>query len=647
MLRRTAFLCSFFCICTASLLIAESLPDYVVTASRESEEILDTPADVSVITAEEIAATGETSVVAVLEKVAGVTFSSYSTDAQAQVSMRGFGENSFGRVVVLVDGRRLNNPDMSGINWLSIPSSSIDRIEIVDGPSGVLYGSGAVGGVINIITKEGASGLNADAALSYGSFNTMRAQASAGYGVDRAGFLVSADYYKTDGYRDRSANSDVNAVLNGFVDLTDLVTIRPSFTYSNIAYQMPGALTQLQFQADPRQAVNQADAGAEKNLGGGLVSAWKATNWLSLELPLNYVYKERLTDTTSWSAYSSIAQHQFEAKPKATVNADTPIGALSAVCGADVTGSVHTQYTWADSDYTNLSSEYQSKQISYAPYASGSLVFAGVCSLDAGIRYDLNTLASSNVMASKEYAKNSNALVYEVSFNYRPADAFSVYAKHNTLYRFPFIDEILTYGVFLDDLEPETGYNFEVGAKFRPGRFLSVSASAYYMLMDHEIAYNMATYRNENLDRTQRIGGKAEIGFVPAEFVELNANVAYVRATFAAGDNAGKYVPLVPSLTAGGDVRFLLPYGISAGGDVSWTGESFQGGDTTNTSDKIASYMLLGATARIEPPVFKGKLAVFFRADNLLDSSYAPLVYFGGYYPAPGRSLTIGALVKY
>lgn len=647
MLRRITFLFSLFCICTAFTLTAESMPDYVVTASRESEEVLDAPASVSVITAEEIAATGETGVVAVLEKVAGVTFSSYSTDAQSQVSMRGFGENAFGRVVVLVDGRRLNNPDMSGINWLSIPVASIDRIEIVDGPSGVLYGSGAVGGVINIITKEGSSGPSADAALSYGGFNTMRAQASAGYGADRAGFLVSADYYKTDGYRDRTARSDVNALLNGFVDLTDLVTIRPSFTYSDIAYQMPGGLAKAQFLANPKQAVNQADAGTEKNLGGGLLSSWQATNWLSLELPLDYAYKERLTDTTSWSAYSLAAQHQFEAKPKASLNAETPAGPLSAVCGVDVTGSVHTLYTWVDPDHAILSSEYRSFQVSYAPYASASFSFADACSLDAGVRYDLNTLVSSNVMASKDYLKNSSAFAYEVSFNYRPVDSFSAYAKHNTLYRFPFIDEILTYGVFLDGLEPETGYNFEVGAKFRPGRFLSVAANAYYMLMDHEIVYNNATWRNENLDRTQRIGGKAEVGFVPADFVEMNANVSYVHATFASGANAGKRVPLVPALTAGGDVRFLLPHGISAESDVSWTGESFEGGDVANAAEKIASFMLLGATARFEPPVFKGKLSISFRADNLLGSSYAPLVYYGAYYPAPGRSLTIGVSVKY
>jgi iron complex outermembrane receptor protein len=60
--------------------------------------------------------------------------------------MRGFGENSFARVVVLVNGRRLNNPDMQGINWLSIPLSAIERVEVLDGPSGFCMGTGRSAG---------------------------------------------------------------------------------------------------------------------------------------------------------------------------------------------------------------------------------------------------------------------------------------------------------------------------------------------------------------------------------------------------------------------------------------------------------------------------------------------------------------------
>ena len=138
------------------------------------------PNQVTVITEDEIKKSGKTELVDVLSDIAGVTFRSYSTGAEAQVSMRGFGENSYGRVQVLVDGRSLNNPDMSGLNWQSIPLSSIEKIEILDGPSAVLYGSGAVGGVINIITKESAPGVTAEPTIAYGSHNTRQGLINAG-----------------------------------------------------------------------------------------------------------------------------------------------------------------------------------------------------------------------------------------------------------------------------------------------------------------------------------------------------------------------------------------------------------------------------------------------------------------------------------
>ncbi len=102
--------------------------------------------------------------------------------------MRGFGDASVTRVLVLVDGRRVNRPDLAGTNWLQVPVEDVERVEVVRGPASVLYGDHAVGGVINIITKKGGEKLSVTASGMGGSFgsSTRSAWASAGPWPGRA-----------------------------------------------------------------------------------------------------------------------------------------------------------------------------------------------------------------------------------------------------------------------------------------------------------------------------------------------------------------------------------------------------------------------------------------------------------------------------
>ncbi len=162
--------------------------------------------------------------------------------------------------------------------------------------------------------------------------------------------------------------------------------------------------------------------------------------------------------------------------------------------------------------------------------------------------------------------------------------------------------------------------------------------------MENEIAY---TSKNENLDATKRLGGNLVLALTPVKFLELNGSLGYVKASFADGINEDKIVPLVPELTANSGLAFNLPFGMKIGGDVSYTGESYRGGDTGNVNDAIAAYALYGLTASFTPPALDGKLSVNGRVDNLLDVSYVPFVYWSGFYPAAGRAITVSASYRY
>ena len=110
------------------------MEEVVVTATRDQEEIRQVPANVTVITAQQIKESGATNIVEVLDKLESIQFRDYSgNSSQSIIDMRGFGgDNPFGKTLVMLDGRRMNRPDMSSINWLQIPLNNIERIEVVE-----------------------------------------------------------------------------------------------------------------------------------------------------------------------------------------------------------------------------------------------------------------------------------------------------------------------------------------------------------------------------------------------------------------------------------------------------------------------------------------------------------------------------------
>ena len=124
-----------------------------VTASRFDTDAAAIPASISLIDTNTINAKAATSVADLLGDV-GVLMRSYTGNpTQSTIDMRGYGESGNLNVLVLVDGRRVNAPDMSGINWLNMPLASVDKIEVLRGSQSALYGNNAGGGVIKITTS--------------------------------------------------------------------------------------------------------------------------------------------------------------------------------------------------------------------------------------------------------------------------------------------------------------------------------------------------------------------------------------------------------------------------------------------------------------------------------------------------------------
>jgi len=153
-----------------------NLDPIIVTATRTPTKASDVLADNVYIGPEEILQAGQTSLVELLQRQKGVTIANYGTGgSSASVFLRGTTNN---QTLVLIDGVRIDDTINGGTNWSVIPLTIVDHIEIVFGPQSSLYGSDAIGGVIQIFTKKGDGPAKVGASFGYGSYGTSISEAS-------------------------------------------------------------------------------------------------------------------------------------------------------------------------------------------------------------------------------------------------------------------------------------------------------------------------------------------------------------------------------------------------------------------------------------------------------------------------------------
>ena len=635
-------------------LIAESHEDeqntieVVVTADRVISDLLSTAAHVSIITAEDIRESGATNVVQLLERQAGINFRSFSNEAQATVDMRGFGEGSQGRVLVLVDGRRQNNPDMSGINWLGIPIDSIERIEVLRGSASALYGNHAVGGVINILSKTPQNPVEVTGFGSFGSWNTNQQRLGLLHRGSNYRLRGSAEQFSTDGYRERSAYQALNFSLGAEFDPSPATIIRLGGRYARLGYELPGSLTEAQFNDNPRQATNPEDEGRESVVGIDAGFDWFLGDNAVLEVPLGYTLKNVEDDTASFSSFTDTELTTLLASPALILEWSAGGFAVRSRVGIDAFHAGQTGVRHNDVARTDVAAEFELSQWSLGTVLSNTVSLGEQVDVHNVLRYEVSEISGKNEASGVEGTKSHGAFVFDLGAVYRPTEWSKVYLTGGTLYRYPALDEqasIRGFGgdAFNPNLDPERGGSIELGGSVFPSDLLRLDANVYVMQLRDEIAFSGG--QNVNLDETRRFGGDLQLTSFPIPTARITAGYSYVNAQFIAGANSGNQIPLVPQHSFDGELGIRPLAGLEFGPAVTHRGESFR--DQSNTEDPIAAYFLMDLFMRYRLTGARGDLSVRATLRNVLDESYAPLIFFGGYYPAPGRNFEIAASFRY
>ncbi len=226
-----------------------NLEEVVVTGTAVRVNRRNVPMSVSVVSSVQLSGSVESALLPVLNgrvpglfvTERGVMGFGVAANAAGQISIRGIGGSPTTGVLMLIDG----HPQFMGIFGHPLPdsyvTSDVDRVEVIRGPASILYGSNAMGGVINIITKkQSREGFSGNAHLMYGSYKTMKTMASGGYKNKNISLFASVNHDRTDGHRPNSEFSITNGYLKFSYTPGSHLTVNSDLSLAHFKASDPG-----------------------------------------------------------------------------------------------------------------------------------------------------------------------------------------------------------------------------------------------------------------------------------------------------------------------------------------------------------------------------------------------------------------------
>ena len=614
--------------------------EVVVTATRFKGSQQNLPVGITVITAEDIRNSTAATVPELLRQVPGIQIRDSSGSPNQQVDMRGFGITGDQNTLVLLDGQRVSENEQASVNWTAIPLSSIERIEIMRGSGAVLYGGGATGGTINVITKAPQKGTkSAYLGAGGGSYNTGDYRAGFNFAGEKLGLIVNAEHLETDNYRDsnrlRQQNAQADLRYTG-----ERGTLYAKFGGDDQRLLLPNALTEAQIAVNRRQAAT--PFGSYTNMSGGYLNLGGEFKLWDAEFALNGGYRGRESNSRLF----------LTTKNSVTVTSLTPRVKIPFALGptnhALVAG---VDYEDWDSDGTALATAFStlkrplSTQRNRAFYFQDNIALSEATVLSAGARFHRVTYATNDIARATAASTERDLRAYEIAARHRFGEAVAVYGKFGNSFRVPNVND--NYSLFtgtITQLQPQTSHDREIGTELTFGR-ANFRLALYQMDVNNEIHFNPVTFTNVNLPPTRREGFELEgKGQITATLSAL-ANYTYATARFREGAFANNDVPLVPrnAVKLGTTWEFMPRTQLSA--LVTYTGEQLFDNDETNTFNrKMPSYTVadLKLTHEMRGWLFSASVR------NLFNEKYFSYGIFTGFptfsaYPAPERSFFASA----
>ncbi|MFY3139107.1 TonB-dependent receptor [Achromobacter xylosoxidans] len=668
-----ALLCSAPALSAAQQTPAPELDTVTVTAQRVPSDGRTLPVSISVITAEDIAASSARTMQDLLSTQAGIHLvNTTSASDNAIVDLRGFGITGASNTLIMIDGVKQNTNDLSAPSLGVVPLDQVERVEIVRGSGSVQYGGGTTGGVINIITRRefAKEPVTARATATFGSYGLRQYDAAMALNNQKVGVDAYMQSLHSDGYREHSGERREGGG-GGITFRHDNGSIR---LYGNTTTQkldLPGprlinpTTGENQFESDPRGAKNKVDfvktttttfgLQVEQQLGVGTLYADAST-------------REKKLNGLSYDGFGDTLRNQKLDENLASLRYRLPInGGHSVVFGADAQEAKTTSDQNAYYDF--VPSKWQSRQHQYGLFAEGQIRATDSTYVTLGARRQYASDKLEVISGSGEESdKGHHLTAWQLGVRQDLPAGFGLYGKIGRSFRLPNADEALSVQ---SPLAPQTSTDKELGVTWASDSS-SVRLSWFRYDLTNEIQYNPladgmwgpGTGANTNLDPTRRQGIELEGHHKLTSSLTLDANLTWMQAQFRSGtyagvDLSGKTVPLAPKWLANAGVTWRPTDAFLWNVTAQYVGKSRMDNDQANQFDtQLDAYVLFNTKVAYK---FTRNIEGAFGINNILDRKYATYGIRGGdasfqmlgpvanynLYPAPGRNFYASLTVRY
>ncbi|NVK21399.1 MAG: TonB-dependent receptor [Kangiellaceae bacterium] len=611
----------------------------IVSGNRFEQEYKQLPTHIDVIDQETIELSGASNLLQLLQQVAGVQVSNLS--GKTIVSLRGVAfEQAANNVLVLLDGRRLNNTDIAAPDLETIIIERIKRIEIVQGSATSLYGDQAVAGVINVITKS-PNNQSAKFTVAAGSYHNRLASVDVNFSGDNGWKGAFSGYEKrTDNYREHNEQKQKQVAMQlGYIGQSSNWNLEIIDFKEHL--QTPGALLEEDL-ISPRLSrdefandfVNTDRVSYQFNSSHQLSESWQFgldinhsdSNIESINSFIGFA-----TDTVNSTERSQLGVYPRIKKVWVLEEQRSDARTVEWIAGMDID---HNDY-----DFSLLSRGNQQKALSIYSYLS--IPFLQSMNLNLAGRY---SKVKDELTDAFSYAQGVNldnkAHAFDIGLNYEVSNQLQAYARWSKNFRFAKVDEQAYTSPNIIGLNPQRGYSTELGISYLENGH-QFKASIYQLKLKDEIFFDPNATEpvgaffpgaNVNGQSSSRNGLIVSYEFNPLQFISLGLNYHYVDAILVV-DSKKYQLPGVAKQTANGWVNWAVVDDLDWRVEVNYRGGRYQDGDAVNALPQVNSYALVNSSLSWNLDSWRLSL----RLDNIFNKSYIDYAQFNGFYPAAGR----------
>jgi len=516
------------------------------------------------------------------------------------------------QTLVLIDGVRANDPSApaGAFDFGNLLTSAVERVEILRGPNSVIWGSQALGGVVNLVTQKPVDGIEARANAEYGYADQVSANAAVAAGNDTVQGALTGGYFRTDGVSQAASGTEAD----GYRQYNASGRLRAEFA-PGFGVDLRGYYANTRLEIDGFPAPNYIFADTDEystgqelyGYAGLFANIGPVANRVAFTIAdINrdgfdpafgsdpaYIYRGR--------------SERYEYRGDAKL-----VDQLRVTFGAERENLRF--YDGSDTFRADITSFYG--QAIVTPIEAVTLT--------AGVRND-------------DHSRFGGHTTWGASAAVQPLDGTLLRASYGEGFKAPTLYQLFAPFYGTDTLQPETAKSWEVGIEQRAlAGAAKLGVTWFHRDTRNQIDFDLTSFTYANIARARAEGVEIELALKPVEALTVTANYTYTDAENRSAGFEGNALARRPQDTASVSADYRLPFGLSLGGTVTIVGDSFNDAGNFTRIDGFA----LGSI-RAEMPI-GDRFAVYGRVENVTDEKYETVSGYGTY----GRAAFAGVRLK-